>query len=343
MMNPPQKSVLKTIALGFLALLISSSICFGQSKTEQLDQLLNQYLEYGKFNGSVLVADEGVVVYKKGFGYANMEWDIPNQADTKFRLASITKPFTAILIMQLVAKNKLDLHKPITTYLPDYPKDKGDQITIHHLLTHTSGTVRDYEDNAPKNKYPDRQRLDQLVAKFSDLPLEFKPGERFTYSNSGYLTLGYIIETVTGKSFESVLQQRILSPLNMKNTGVDKHRPILKNRAKGYFKGFGDYFNSDYVDMSSISAVGNMYSTGEDMFLLDQALHDESLLSKKYRDLMFYKHIETLATVGIMGTVGKLWKKPLEIRKMQWKPLVIADSLQGFVPCSPESHPQIPL
>ena len=98
-----------------------------------------------------------------------------------------------------------------------------------------------------------------MVSEFSSLPLEFKPGERFSYSNSGFLTLCYIIETITGKSYETVLHEKVLSPIGMKNTGIVKHRPIIQNRAEGYFKGFGDYFNSDYKDMSSISAVGNMY------------------------------------------------------------------------------------
>ena len=98
-----------------------------------------------KFNGSVLVVEEGKVVYKKGFGMANMEWDIPNEADTKFRIASITKQFTALLILQLASENKLDLDAPISIYLPDYPKKNADRITIHHLLSHTSG-IPEFDD-----------------------------------------------------------------------------------------------------------------------------------------------------------------------------------------------------
>ena len=122
-MNLPQGTLLKRMITGVIALLISSTVCFGQTKVEQLDALLRQYLEYGKFNGSVLVADQGKVVYKEGFGLANMEWDIPNKPNTKHRLGSITKQFTAMLILQLAAEGKLDLHAPITTYLPDYYKE----------------------------------------------------------------------------------------------------------------------------------------------------------------------------------------------------------------------------
>ena len=113
------------------------------NKAEKIDELVSLYSDYEGFNGSILVAHDGKVIYKKGFGLANMEWEIPNQTDTKFMIASITKQFTAMLIMQLVAEGKLDLHKPISTYLPDYPKENGEQITIHHLLTHSSGLGRD--------------------------------------------------------------------------------------------------------------------------------------------------------------------------------------------------------
>jgi len=139
------------------------------SKVDKIEEIIGLYTDYEGFNGSVLIAHEGEIIYKNGFERANMEWDIPNKSDTKFRLASITKPFTAILIMQLVADGKLELHEPISSYLPNYPKKNGDQITIHHILTHTSGIVRDYESRK-KPKYPDRQKLPILVEDFSNLP-----------------------------------------------------------------------------------------------------------------------------------------------------------------------------
>ena len=110
-----------------------------QQEAQQIEQLLVKYNEYGQFNGSALVAENGKVIFKKGFGSANMEWNIPNQTDTKFRLGSISKQFTALLIVKLAEEGKIKLDVPITTYLPDYPKANGDKITIHQLLTHTSG------------------------------------------------------------------------------------------------------------------------------------------------------------------------------------------------------------
>jgi len=279
-------------------------------KVSKIDELISLYSDYDGFNGSVLVAHEGKIIYKKGFGLANMEWGIPNQVDTKFRIASVTKPFTALLIMQLVAEKKLDLHEPITTYLPEYPKENGEQITIHHLLTHSSGIIRDYKADEKLNKYPDRQRPEELVRAFSGLPLEFKPGKKFAYSNSGYMVLGYIIETVTHKSYETVLQEKILSPLNMKNTGIDTHRPIIKNRSQGYFKGFGEYFNSDYIDRSAAFAVGYIYSTVEDLFLFDQALYSETLLPKEYMDLALTEHFPA-SFGGYYGYGWELSKKPI--------------------------------
>lgn len=308
----------------------SSEVKIAPSKADKINEIVQLYNDYEGFNGAILVAHEGEVIFKKGLGWADMEWDVPNTTDTKFRLASVTKPFTSMLIMQLVADGTLDLHTPITTYLPDYPKKNGEQITIHHLLTHTSGTVRDYKDNIPLNKYPDRQRPGRLVQEFSGLELEFTPGEKFAYSNSGYMVLGYIIETVTGNPYETVLQEKILTPLGMENTGVDKHRPLMKRRAKGHFKGFGEYFNSDYVDMSNIPAVGNIYSTVEDMFLLDQALYTEALLPQKYIDLLFTEYISDGDYGGYHGYGWELKGKPIGNTSEQIATIGHSGSLNGF-------------
>lgn len=274
-----------------LACFLSFGIfCNGQSQADKIEELLNTYVDYGKFNGAVLVAKQGEVIYKKGFGLADMEWGIPNGSDTKFRLASVTKQFTAMLIMQLVAENKLALEEPISSYLPEYPKEKGDRITIHHLLTHTSGipnytSFPDYRDRMRNPVKPA-----ELLDIFADSTLQFSPGERFNYSNSGYALLGFIIEQVTGESYEKNLQKKILEPLNMNNTGLDNGQEILKNRAAGYHKNGSVFVNSGYINMSIAYSAGGMYSTVEDMFLWDQALYSEQLLPKKYMDMIFEKH-----------------------------------------------------
>jgi CubicO group peptidase (beta-lactamase class C family) len=275
-----------------IILLILGSISFAQAKVEQIEELLSTYEEYGKFNGSVLVSDQGKVIYKKGFGMANMEWDIPNQPNTKHRLGSITKQFTAMLILQLVAEGKLDLQAPITTYLPDYSKASGDIITTHHLLTHSSGIPNytafpKFMEDESRNPYTP----EEFVKTFSDKALDFKPGEKFSYSNSGYFLLGVLIEKLAGKSYEQMLQDKIFIPLSMKDSGYDNHGDILKNRATGYEKQGGDYVNSSYLDMSIPYAAGSIYSTVEDLYKWDQALYTTSILPKEYMTMYFKPHI----------------------------------------------------
>lgn len=262
-----------------------------ETKQKKIYDLVNACTEYGQFNGSVLVAQKGKVIFKNGFGEANKEWNIPNKADTKHRLASITKQFTAMAIVQLAAENKLRLDVPITDYLPNYPVGNGNKITIHHLLTHTSGipnytSFPSYRETMIKHHSP----MD-LVELFVDLPLEFSPGEKFSYSNSGYVLLGVILEKITGKTYEQVLRDRIFLPLKMNNSGFDSNTAILENRALGYNKVVNSYENANYINMTAAYAAGALYSTVEDLYLWDQALYTEQLVSKKYLDLCIEKHI----------------------------------------------------
>lgn len=183
------------------------------------------------------------------------------------------------------------MNVPIATYLPDYPKKYGDIITIHHLLTHSSGTPNytsfpGYRDRMSRSTHPE-----EIVQLFSDSTLLFTPGEKFDYSNSGYVLLGIIIEKVTGQSYEIVLQEKIFTPLGMNNSGYDHHSAILKNRAAGYYKNGKSYINASYIDLTVAFSAGCIYSTVEDLFLWDQALYTEKLLPKQYLDLLFDTHI----------------------------------------------------
>lgn len=286
-----KKSIKLTFIFAFL-LLFTFATTFAQDKAEQIDELLSKYNQYDLFNGSALVAENGKVIFKKGYGSANMEWNIPNQPDTKFRLGSITKQFTALLIVKLAEEGKIKLDVPITTYLPDYPKENGDKITIHNLLTHTSG-IPNYT-NAPnflKEKAKNPYSPADFVKTFSSLPLEFKPGEKFVYSNSGYFLLGYIIEKITGKTYEQYLQETIFTPLKMVNSGYDHSDIIIKNRAAGYEKQGKKIVNASYLDMSIPYAAGSLYSTAEDLYLWDQALYTNKLLSEKSMESLFKSYI----------------------------------------------------
>lgn len=286
------KQLIKPIAICAMLFLFTSAI-FAQDKAQQIEQLLAKYNEYGQFNGSALVSENGKVIFKKGFGSANMEWNIPNEPDTKFRLGSITKQFTAFLIVKLAEEGKLKLDVPVTTYLPDYPKENGSKITIHNLLTHTSG-IPNYT-NAPnflREKAKNPYAPADFVKTFSSLPLEFTPGEKFNYSNSGYFLLGYIIEKITGKTYEQYLQETIFTPLKMVNSGYDHSDVIIKKRAAGYEKNGKQIINAAYLDMSIPYAAGSLYSTVEDLYLWDQALYTNKLLSEKSMESLFKPYIK---------------------------------------------------
>jgi CubicO group peptidase (beta-lactamase class C family) len=291
MKNQSNCSLLKSIAICAIVL-FTINMSFAQDKAKQIDQLMSLYAKYGQFNGSVLVAEHGKVIFEKGYGQANMEWDIPNQPDTKFRLGSISKQFTAFLVVKLAEEGKIKLDAPISTYLPEYPKATGDKITVHQLLTHSSG-VPNYTSvpNFFKEKSRDPYTPTEFVKTFQDLPLDFTPGEKFKYSNSGYFLLGYIIEKVTGKSYEQFLQETILTPLKMVNTGYDHYDVVLKKRAAGYEKQGKNFVNSPFLDMSIPYAAGSLYSTVEDLYLWDQALYGNQLLTSKSMESLFKSYI----------------------------------------------------
>jgi len=265
-------------------------------KSQKIDELMTTYHKYRLFNGSVLVAEQGKIIYKNGFGFANMEWDIPNDPITKFRLGSITKQFTSMLIMQLVEMEKLRVDDKLADLLPYYREDTGKQVMVHHLLTHTSGIpsytgLPNFFAEISRNPYP----VEDFVKKFCSNDFEFEPGTKFKYNNSGYFLLGAIIEKITGKTYEQVLHENILDPLGMKNTGYDHHKTILKKRATGYEKTFDSFQNSAYLDMGLPYAAGSLYSTVEDLYTWDQALYGEKLLSNKYKKIMFQPFLKKYA------------------------------------------------
>lgn len=221
---------------------------------------------------------------------ANLEHDVPNTPQTKFRLGSVTKQFTSMAIMQLQERELMNVDDRIAKYLPTYPN--GEKITIHHLLTHTSGIPN-------FTSFPNYQKtmmlpspVEKTIQRFKDKPLEFTPGEKFKYSNSGYILLGYIIEKVCGTSYEEFLEENVFQPLNMMNTGYDHHHTLLKHRASGYSIGGGGLTNAAYIDMSIPHAAGALYSTVEDLYLWDRALYTEKLVKKSTLDRIFTPFVE---------------------------------------------------
>ena len=262
---------------------------FGQTQKipQQLDALVTAYAKAGQFNGTVLVAHHGKVIFTKGYGLANREWNQPNAADTKFRIGSLTKQFTAMLVMQLVEKGRLRLDGHVSDYLPDDPKPNGDKITLHHLLSHTSG-ISNFTASAAREAASLLPTTPQAAVRgFSALPLEFEPGSTYRYSNSGYILLGAIIEQVTNKPYAQVLAENILQPLHLQDTGYDLPSTIIPKRAAGYEKNAAGVVNAPYLDMTGPYAAGALYSTVRDLYKWEQALYTTQLLSEAGKAQMF--------------------------------------------------------
>ncbi|MGD8191275.1 serine hydrolase domain-containing protein [Brevibacillus ginsengisoli] len=264
-----------------------------QTKLTEYMQGLDQR---GYFHGAVLVAAEGEALICKGFGLANHSHLIPNTSTTKFRIGSLTKGFTAAAIMQLEERGLLRVEDFIGVYLPDYPH--GNQITIHHLLTHTSGipnyaATLDFWETSMRLKHT----LAQAIDLFRDKPLDFQPGESWSYSNSGYLLLTAIIEKVSGLAYADYLRQNILLPLGMNDSGCDDGRPILRNAASGYSV-WESYIHPEFEDLALALGAYGLYSTVEDLYRWDQALYTDQLLTQASREKMFTAYMPIYGGYG---------------------------------------------
>jgi CubicO group peptidase (beta-lactamase class C family) len=201
-----------------------------------MDQVVQTYVSTKQFMGSVLIARDKTVVLDKGYGFANLEWEIPNSPTTKFRLGSLTKQFTAACILLLEESGKLKVDDLVKKYMPDAPA-AWDKVTIFNLLTHTSGIPSftefpDYASTEATASTPEK-----LVLRFRDKPLEFQPGEKMSYSNSGYVLLGYLIEKISGQTYSEFVQENIFKPMGMQDSGYDSNSAIIVHRASGYTPG----------------------------------------------------------------------------------------------------------
>jgi CubicO group peptidase (beta-lactamase class C family) len=282
--------VVKFTVYHFAQALIVIILFTGDARAQQLatevDNYMSAAVRAGNFSGSVLIARDGKVLVSRGYGKANLELGVANTPQTKFRIGSLTKQFTAMAIMILQERSKLNVRDFVCKYVPECPQAWAN-VTIHHLLIHTSGipdllALPDFEKTMGLPS-----PVAQTVARFKNKPLEFRPGEKFKYSNSGYVLLGYIIERVTLQSYETFVKENIFEPLRMTNSGSDHNEQIIKDRAAGYTKRGGALINAQYIDMSIPTGGGSLYSTVEDLFLWDRALNTEKLLTKKSLAIMF--------------------------------------------------------
>ncbi|MDW7695035.1 serine hydrolase domain-containing protein [Flammeovirgaceae bacterium SG7u.111] len=293
------KKKLYFILLLFMALSVEVS---AQHFHYYADSLLEDFEKYDGFSGTVMVLHKGLPVYTKSLGFANIEWQIPNSLNTKFYIASISKQFTAAVILQLEQEGKINLKAPITTYIPNYRKDTGKKITIHHLLSHRSGlpnytSIPFVWEDSLRNHYS----IDEMVEKLCSGDLETKPGTVYNYNNTGYFLLAKVIENVERKPYREVLKSRIFIPLEMNNTGVPKPQEIISNLANGYTLYRGQFSQANYTYMPNLAGAGNIYTTVGDLLKWNDALNRQTILSPKSMELMQTPYSE-----------GKEWIFPYE-------------------------------
>lgn len=271
--------------------LLYSELIFGQ--TNQFSEIINYYNSEKKFNGSAVVATNGQIDYIIGIGLANRQEGTNINSKSKFKIASITKTFTAVLILKLYEEGKLDLKGTIGKYLPDYKGEAKDKVTIHNLLTYSSG-IPNCEGNTGITVYQLPISTDDFIAKYCSGKLEFEPGYQFNYNNGDYIILGRIIEKLTSKSFLENLNETILKPYGMVNTSMLATKDIVKGLVPTY--NLDDSTRTFYIDdpmyIENYYSAGAMYSTVEDLLKFDNAIFGNKILSKKTVDLMITPYPE---------------------------------------------------
>ena len=252
----------------------------------KIDELLNAHATLRDFSGAVMLAKDGTPLFAKGYGSANLEWQVPNTVSTKFRIGSLTKSFTSMLVMQLRQRGALTLEDSLCLHVSPCP-DAWKAVTLQQLLTHTSGipnytALREFNltNMVPRSR-------EEMLTLLSRLPLQWTPGARFEYSNSGYWLLGLVIEKASGHSFEGALQRMILQPLGMSDTGYDSSRAIIPRRASGYVGQEPKRTHAPVIDMQAPFSAGGLYSTVEDLVRWDNALSADTLLPAGARQLMW--------------------------------------------------------
>lgn len=246
----------------------------------EIDGLMTAYEHAGTFSGVVLVAEDGDVIYERAVGLANHEWAVPNGLDTRFRIASVSKLFTQVLIRQLCEDGALSLNDTLADALPGYAGPDADRITVRHLLEHRSGIVNESavsDLDLIERDYYTRERMLDLIAGYE---LALPPGTRYIYSNFGYYLLGAIIEAVSGQTYTELLQERICRPAGMSDTFPEVTAEIMERRASGHWLDDEGILTIDVpLDMSFVFGYGQLVSTARDLLLFEQALRAEQLLN----------------------------------------------------------------
>ena len=308
------------LMVAVLLFVTSSYSTLGQAQTQALESMIRDYAREHNFNGTILVQQEDKKIYQQSFGTANRTFNIPMENETRFKIASITKAFTAVLILQLYEQGKLDLHAPIKAYLPDYTGEGASRVTIHHLLNHTSGiqnidTIKTYEE-AVRNGievYQLPHTSSDLLAKYCSGKLVHEVGKTFDYNNADYIILGKVIEKITGKTYEEVLKERILNPLGMTDSGMLYQRDVIRNLASTYWKidETKPLINDLPVYFENWYSAGGMYSTSADLLKFSNALFGGKLLKPETLSLMLKS--------GLDNYGYGLWIDSIEVQGRQYR------------------------
>ena len=252
----------------------------------KIDAVMAETYKPGQPGAAVIVRKDGRTLFRKGYGLADLELNVPVAPDMVFRLGSITKQFTAVAILMLAEQGKLGLRDDITKFLPDYPA-QGRKITVEHLLTHTSG-IQSYTD-MPEwlPLWRKDMTLKELIDLFKDQPMQFEPGASWAYNNSGYILLGAIVEKVSGKSYEAFVDEAIFKPLGMKQSYYGSTERVIPRRIPGYQMGKGGFVNAPYLSMTQPYAAGSLLSTVDDLALWSEAVFSGKVVRKEWLDKAF--------------------------------------------------------
>ncbi|WP_223151596.1 serine hydrolase domain-containing protein [Chitinophaga varians] len=274
----PFKQCYPLLLLLLLTLCSPTRIISAQHLETRADSLISTLFKDPNGPGGVfMIARKGKPIYQKAWGKANLELDVPIKTDDVFQIGSMTKQFTAVAILLLEQQGKLSVKDPLSKYLPDYPS--GDKITLHHLLTHTSG-IQDFTRMKNLSTIGQKEMTPEMVIDFfKNEPVDSAPGEKYSYNNSGYFLLGYVIAKVSGVDYENFIQKNILDKVGMHNTYYATDRQIIKNRAYGYHKKDSVYVNKTRISYDIAYSAGALMSTVADLLKWQNALNQHLLLN----------------------------------------------------------------
>jgi CubicO group peptidase (beta-lactamase class C family) len=280
--------------------LLGARPSFGQ---QPLGQKLAAYMQaqqaVNRFSGVVLVTRHDTVLLRQAYGLADYEWAVPNTPDTKFAVASITKQFTAVAVLQLAERGQLRLTDKLSAYIPGFPN--GDAISLHMLLTHTAGLALDFEELYLEHTAISK---DSALAYVKKLPRQSAPGTALAYSNVGYFLLGLVIEKASGVAYGDFLQNDILDVAGMTQTGLHSNTALVPRLARSYYHENGAFVKNPYINWSLNVGHDGLYSTADDLAKYDRALRGTSLLSEASKALMNTPHNQRFPGNGFLNRYG---------------------------------------